>query len=164
MSYSPIHLDFESILDSPAESVWSVVSTMTGVNDELAPWMRMTVPAGHEDLTMTEDTGPPPAFESWLLAGRVLPIDRHSLRLERVITSGDVFGFDERSTSALQQLWVHQRRVVPNRWGGCIVTDHVEITPRISVATPVVRFVVTRLFKHRHRRLRQRFGSNQTMV
>jgi ligand-binding SRPBCC domain-containing protein len=158
------HLDFESRLASQADLVWSVVSTMTGVNDELFPWMRMTVPGGRENLAMAENGMSSTGFSSWLLAGRVLPIDRHRLRLERVFASGHAFGFDERSTSALQRLWVHQRRVRPDRSGGCILTDHLEITPRISLLTPVVGFAVTRLFRHRHRRLRRRFGSGQTGV
>jgi hypothetical protein len=44
------HLDFESRLASQPDLVWLVVSTMTGVNDERFPWMRMTVPGGRENL------------------------------------------------------------------------------------------------------------------
>lgn len=159
----PLQFDFVSHLRSSAAKVWSRASTMDGVNDELRPLLRMTTPntVGSGGVIQLDR---PIEFPSWLLALRVLPFDRHRLRVERVIAidegTGGEHGFDERSTSLLQRAWVHSRRITPDPFqGGCIVTDHLEVAPRLRLARPIVRFVVPRLFEHRHRRLRKRYGS-----
>jgi hypothetical protein len=142
-------------LGTPAAEVWSVVSTMEGVNDELRPWISMTHPPGFGAL----DSRPVPPgevlFKSWLLAGRFLPIDRHHLALACVLPG---VGFDEESSSWLQRRWRHERRVEPHPSGGCTVSDVVLVEPRIGAARPLVGRVVRSLFRHRHRRLVRRFG------
>ena len=159
----PLQFDFVSHLRSSAAKVWARASTMDGVNDELRPLIRMTTPHSAGDGGAIRLDGPI-EFASWLLALRVLPFDRHCLRVERVIAIdegiGGEHGFDERSSSLLQRHWVHHRRITPDPFqGGCIVTDHLEVAPRLRLARPFVRFVVPRLFEHRHRRLRKRHGS-----
>jgi hypothetical protein len=129
---------------------------MDGVNAELSPFIRMTHPRG---LTRLGDAPVVPgevAFHSWLLAGGVVPFDRHALALERVL---DGEGFDEESSSWLQRRWRHERRISDDPGGGCTVTDHLLATPRLAVTRSVTRRVVTFLFQHRHRRLVRRFGS-----
>lgn len=150
-----IRLRFESRLRAPPAEVWSQVSTMAGVNAELGPWVRMSYPAGRAVL----DAQPVPLgeclFQSWLCAFGVLPFDCHALVLERLYPG---VGFDERSSSWLQKLWVHRRRVEAIE-GGSRVTDELEVEPRLPVAAPMVRWIVGALFCHRHRRLRARFGA-----
>jgi hypothetical protein len=159
----PLQFDFVSHLRSSAAKVWSRVSTMDGVNDELRPLLRMTTPRSVANGGTIQWDGPI-EFASWLLALCILPFDRHSVRVERVLAidegaSGE-HGFDERSSSLLQRHWVHHRRITPDPFhGGCIVTDHLEVAPRLRLARPIVRLVVPRLFEHRHRRLRKRHGS-----
>ncbi|HET6949430.1 MAG TPA: hypothetical protein VFI47_03585 [Acidimicrobiales bacterium] len=142
----------------PRAEVWAVVSTMAGVNAELAPYVRMTHPRHLQSL----DDHPVPmgevAFHSWLLAGRVLPFDRHALCLEAVI---DGEGFDEESTSWMQRRWRHERRLVDEGDGTCTVTDHLVVEPRLGVLRPLAARVVRFLFEHRHRRLVQRFGATR---
>lgn len=150
-----IELTFASTLPASAATVWSAVSTMSGVNAELGPWIRMTSP---RDLPALDDASITPGvevFASWLLVGGVVPIDRHRLTLERVEPG---VGFDEESHSWLQRRWRHERRVVPTDGGGCTVTDRLVVEPRVRFMRPVVAAIVRQVFAHRHRRLRRRFG------
>ena len=125
---------------------------MDGVNAELRPLLRMTHPADRSDLS-NMPVGET-VFASWLLLFGALPVDRHFLRLERVLPGQ---GFDERSQAWTQREWVHRRRVldVP---GGCVVRDELEFTPRVAFMRPLLRAMVRQVFEHRHRRLRARFG------
>lgn len=148
-----------SRLSASTEEVWGWASTMSGVNGELMPLIRMTHPAEAESLSQLADEknageAPGGLFSSWLLLGGVLPIDRHHLTLEQVYPS---VGFDERSSSWLQREWVHRRRIKPLEQG-CEVVDEVDATPRIGFLKPVVMWIVKRVFRHRHQRLRRRFG------
>lgn len=150
-----IRLRFESRLAAPASDIWAVASTMAGVNAELGPWVRMSYPPERvaldgQDVPMREVL-----FQSWLCVFGLIPFDRHALRLERLYPG---VGFDERSTSWMQKLWVHRRRIEAVE-DGARVTDELEIEPRLPFATPLVRVIVGALFRHRHRRLRARFGA-----
>jgi ligand-binding SRPBCC domain-containing protein len=149
-------LFFESRLAAPADTVWAAVSTMDGVNDELMPLMRMSHPADLARFDDDVDVRPGlVVFHSWLLLFGVLPIDRHALAFDRLIPGR---GFDERSHSWLQREWIHRRRVEPIGPDACRVRDELAFEPRVPSAAPLVKPVVRRLFTHRHRRLRARFG------
>ena len=150
-----IHLRFESRLAETPERIWAVASTMAGVNAELGPWVRMSYPAERAALDGQDVPMQEVLFQSWLCAFGVLPFDRHALRLERLYPG---VGFDERSTSWMQKLWVHRRRIEAVEGGAC-VSDELEIEPRLLFAAPLVRMIVGALFRHRHRRLRARFGA-----
>jgi ligand-binding SRPBCC domain-containing protein len=63
--------------------------------------------------------------------------------------------FLERSPMLSMRLWQHERIVEPDG-DGCTVTDRLTFEPRVPVpAAPLIQV----LFRHRHRRLRRRFGS-----
>jgi ligand-binding SRPBCC domain-containing protein len=149
-----IVLVFSSQLAQPRAVVWATVSTMSGVNAELMPFVRMTYPRDLPALANADLVPGKVVFQSWLLFLGVLPFDRHALALEQV-TDGE--GFVEESTSWMQRRWRHERRIADRVGGGCIVTDRLTIEPRLAVLSPVTRIIVTRLFAHRHRRLRRRF-------
>lgn len=150
-----IDLEFASSLDTDPAEVWKVVSTMRGVNDEPHPFIHMTTGGGRQQLPATVVPGEV-LFESWLLLFRVLPIDRHALALDRIDHDQ---GFVEESTSWLQRRWRHERRLTTDADHRCLVTDRLIIEPRLRLARPFVRLVVGGLFRHRHRRLRRRFGT-----
>ena len=147
-------LTFTSRLARPASEVWNVVGTMRGVNAELGPWLRMTVPAEADKLRIEDAEVGKELFASWVLFLGV-PIDRHYLKLERVDRGR---GFTEKSHSWTESRWVHERTVVPAGRDACVVTDRLELTPRLRALTPLLVRVVTAVFQHRHRRLRKRFG------
>ena len=45
----------QSIVDAPAERVWARVVTPEGINDELRPWMTMSMPRGAEESLTVDD-------------------------------------------------------------------------------------------------------------
>jgi hypothetical protein len=150
-----IELHLSSTLATSAAEVWRVVSTMAGVNDELWPFVRMTFPESIVSLDAELIVPGAVVFRSWLLAGGVIPFDRHALALVSVQAGS---GFVEQSSSWLQRSWRHERMVTPHG-SGCVVTDRLMIVPRVGLTRPLAAPVVRNLFEHRHRRLARRFGT-----
>ena len=154
-----VGFEISSVRDAPAAAVWSRVSTMDGVNAELAPWVRMTHPATLHGLADAPDLVGRVAFHSWLLAGGWIPFDRHALRLVAVEDRGvDGGAFVEESTSWLQARWRHERDVERVDEGRCRVTDRLLVVPRVPLARPIVARVVPWLFARRHRVLAATVG------
>lgn len=153
---SPFTLEFSSDLKSPVDLVWNHVSTMEGVNGELGPWVRMTVPRALRGRRLEDVEPGREAFVSTLLLFSVLPFDRHHLTIERIHDTG----FDEESWTWLQRRWRHERRVeaIEGVDDGCRVVDRLTVEPRLAPAF-LVKPVVRRIFEARHRKLRSRFGA-----
>lgn len=155
MSDAPLR--FASKLDAPIDTVWASISTMRGVNYEMSPLFRMTSPKVTDDMNIADAPLGIVAFPSWLLLFRLLPIDRHALTLVEVDLG---HGFLEDSTSLMQRRWRHERRLVATPDGGCTVTDELLFVPRLPFFAPLIRFIASRLFTHRHARLQKRFGGS----
>lgn len=147
----------ESALSSPAAQVWASISTMAGVNDELAPLLVMTSPKEARVL----DIGAAPTgvklFRSWVLLFGVLPIDYDDLFLASV-TPG--VGFVETSTLMSAKKWRHERTIEPLSDHACRVADRLTFEPRLPLIGAALEGIVRTLFAHRHRRLRRKFGEN----
>lgn len=146
-----------SRVQAPLEAVWEHASSMDGVNRELAPWVRMSVPGGAKRRSLEHAPLGRVAFRSVLLAGSALPFDVHALRLVEVEPPRR---FLERSTSWLQRSWEHERTLSPEGPGATRVTNRVRFEPRVPGAGPLAARLVAALFTHRHARLRARFGSS----
>lgn len=151
-----IHLRFESRLAAEPAQVWARAATMAGVNAELMPLLRMSTPASFAGRSLEEALPGELLFHSWLLLFGCIPFDRHALRLAAIYPGA---GFDEDSSSWLQSVWRHRRRVEAIPGGACVV-DELDIQPRAAPAF-VVRVIVGALFAHRHRRLRRQYGALQ---
>jgi len=135
-------------LSLPADFVWERVSTMEGVNAELMPWLRMTVPPAVRERSLMEGPVGEPMFSSWLLLGGFVPIDRHTFCLEAI----EEGCFQEQSSSWLHAVWRHERRVLGAE-AGCRVVDTLGFRPRLPFVGRIVLWIVRRVFEHRHRRL-----------
>lgn len=138
-------------LRATPQQVWRHARTMAGVNEELWPLLRMTVPAHARGATLEDVELGRPAFTSTLLAFGLVPFDRHRLTLVRADRDR---GFLERSASLLQRSWEHERTLAADG----TVTDRVTFDTRLPGADRLARPVVAALFRHRHRRLSARFG------
>lgn len=143
-----------SRLQAPPEAVWERVITAAGVNDELRPLMRMTVPRGLEDFSIDDVEIGRPIGRSWVLLFGLIPFDYDELCLERVEPGR---GFLERSRMLSQRLWEHERTIEP-REGGCELTDRVAWEPRLPLPGTLLKPLIRAVFQHRHKRLRRRFG------
>jgi ligand-binding SRPBCC domain-containing protein len=149
-------LSFASELAAPVAHVWDVVGTMNGVNAELGPWLSMTAPPEARDLRIEDAPIGEPLFASWVLLRGLLPIDRHYFKLTEVRHGR---GFVENSTSWTERNWEHRRHVEARGEDACVLTDRLTFTPRIAASGPLLERVIGAVFRHRHRVLRERFGT-----
>ena len=145
--------EVSSIVPAPADRVWERVATFEGVNDELAPFVRMTCPPEFRRIDPAVVPIGKPWFRSWLLLFGVLPFDYDHLRLV-AIESGR--GFHEDSTMLSQRRWVHRRDLEPAPTG-TRVTDRIEFEPRAPGVGALLLPLFRAVFRHRHRRLAVHF-------
>ncbi|MBI3205728.1 MAG: SRPBCC family protein [Myxococcales bacterium] len=146
-------LTLSTELSAPAEQVWAQVSTLEGVNLELRPWVRMSVPRAAHGRQLDEVPAGEVALTSTLWALGIVPFDRHRLQL----VEAERGRFLERSSSLLQRVWEHERWVEATPTG-CRVRDRLRVEPR-GAPGALVRVVVGALFRWRHRQLRRMFDA-----
>jgi hypothetical protein len=149
-------ISVSTALAARAQDVWERAVTPEGINYELRPLMRMTVPRNLEggiDPT-TIELGKP-IGRSWILLGGVIPFDCDEITVVRLDPGR---GFLERSRMLSQKLWEHER-TLEEEAGGCRITDRVAWEPRLPIPADWLRPLFERVFRHRHARLRRRFGA-----
>ncbi len=144
-----------SIIARPADEVWARAVSEEGINHELSPILRMTMPHGLRGRTIDDVEVGVPLGRSWILLGRVLPVDYDDLRLAELEPGRR---FLERSRTLTFDPWQHERIVEPAGEGSCRVTDRLsfELKPAVAWIPGSVRIataIVRSLFRHRHRRL-----------
>jgi hypothetical protein len=145
-----------SALAVAADDLWAAATTGDGINYELGPILKMTVPRGAGDVNIANIPLNQPIGRSWILLGRVLPVDYD---LITVTERGPGLRFQERSTMASLKRWNHERTVEPDGEGRCRVTDRLEFEPRVPGTGRLAAAIVRFLFRHRHSRLARRYGT-----
>ena len=145
-----------SRLAAPAEEVWAGVTTAEGVNAEMKPLLRMTVPRGLDDFSIADVEDGTTLGRSWILLFGLIPFDYDDIHLESIEPGR---AFHERSTMLTQRRWEHDRSVEPDGEGACTVTDSVLFEPRLPLPPALLRPLLHAFFRRRHRRLRRRFGT-----
>jgi ligand-binding SRPBCC domain-containing protein len=143
-----------SRLEAGADQVWSRATTPEGINDELAPLLRMTIPPGFNSLEPDEIELGEPLGRSWVLLGGLIPFDYDEITLVELEPGRR---FVERGRLLSQRMWEHVRSVEPVD-GGCVIRDAVAWEPKLPVSGRALRPLFATIFRHRHRRLRRRFG------
>lgn len=146
-------LSFESRLRASPERAWSWATSAAGILGELRPLARMTLPRGVGSILDVDVELGRPLARSWVLLFGVLPIDRSDLTL---VELEEGRRFLERSPMLSMHLWQHERTIDPLP-GGCRLTDRLTFEPRIG--GPLAKWLVTALFRHRHRVLRRELGA-----
>ena len=144
-----------SLLPRAAAEVWARAVTPEGINDELSPILRMTVPAGLRGRTVDDVEVGVGLGRSWILLGRLLPVDYDDLCLVELEPGRR---FRERSRTLTFGVWEHERVVEPEGDRSCRVTDRLgfelkQPLARLPGAAALARAIVGFLFRHRHRRL-----------
>jgi ligand-binding SRPBCC domain-containing protein len=84
----------------------------------------------------------------------MVPIDFDDITLAEIEVGRR---FLERSTMLSHRLWEHERTIEPIA-EGCVVTDRVRFALRLGAPSSLSRPVLGAVFRHRHARLRRRFG------
>jgi ligand-binding SRPBCC domain-containing protein len=143
-----------SRLNAPASAVWERVITPDGINDEMRPYLRMTLPAGIDQIDPESVEIGVPVGRSWILLFGLIPFDYDEVCLVRLEPGR---GFLERSKMLSQRVWEHERTIEPTA-SGCTVTDRVSWQPRLGLPGAPLRPAIGWFFRHRHARLRRHFG------
>ena len=148
-------LEQSSLVARPAADVWERAITEEGINDELSPILRMTMPRGLRGKTIDDVEVGVPLGRSWILLGRILPVDYDDLCLIELEPGRR---FLERSRTLTFAVWQHERVIEAAGEGSCRVTDRLGFELKRGIAwVPgagrVAAAVVAFLFRHRHRRL-----------
>ena len=149
-------IERQSVVDAPAEQVWARVVTPEGINDELWPWMTMSMPRGAESLTVDNVPVGEAIGRCWMRLFGVVPFDYDRLTIAELDPGQR---FHEESTMMSMRLWRHERTVTPDRDGKSIVRDRItfELRAPLRPLTPIVAAGLRALFGHRHRRLQRHF-------
>jgi hypothetical protein len=142
-----------SSLRAEPAAVWERAVSAAGINDELGPLLRMTVPRGLDSLDL-HALRPGKLGRSWILLFGLLPVDYDDIGLERIEAG---HGFLERSAMLSQRVWEHERTVEAGGEGTLIV-DRIAWEPRPPLPGRLLRPLFAAVFRHRHRRLRRHFG------
>ena len=134
--------------------------TEEGINDELAPWLRMTMPARLRGRDLDQVVGELAGGEaelgrSWILLLGILPVDFDDLRIVELEPGRR---FLERSRTLSFVVWQHERLIEADGDRACWVTDRLGFELRPALAglpgsARLARAIVGALFRHRHRRL-----------
>jgi len=149
-----VEVKISSHLEASPARVWERVITPEGINDEMRPFLRMTMPPGIEELKPENVELGVPIGRSWILLFGLLPFDYDDVTLVRLEPER---GFLERSKMLSQRVWEHERTIEPSE-GGCTVTDRLSWQPRLGLSGRPMRPVIAWFFRHRHRRLHRYFG------
>lgn len=154
---TPTVIEQRSDIAAPAERVWGRVVTPEGINDEMRPWMTMSMPRGMEGVTVDDVPVGTPLGRAWLRLFGVLPFDYDLLTIAELDRGTR---FLEESTMLSMSQWRHERTVTPDGHGTSVVHDRVTFTPRLvlRLATPILAVGIRAFFAHRHRRLQRHFA------
>ena len=145
-----------SLVPAGIDEVWARVVTPEGINDEMRPWMTMTMPRGTDGLTVETVPVGRPLGRAWLRLFGIIPFDYDHLTIAELEPGRR---FHEVSTMLSMRRWEHERTLT-------VVGDETEVRDRITfeprlpvpglaaLLAPVLRA----FFGHRHRRLNRHFS------
>jgi ligand-binding SRPBCC domain-containing protein len=144
-----------SLVTRPAAEVWERAVSEEGINHELAPFLRMTMPRALRGKTIDDVEVGVTLGRSWILLGRILPVDYDDLCLAELEPGRR---FLERSRTLTFAVWQHERTIEQEGEGSCRVTDQLGFELKRGIAwipgaDRLADAVVGFLFRHRHRRL-----------
>ncbi len=110
----PAEFEVSSLVPASPEQVWERIITPAGINYELRPWMRMTLPRGFERLDPESVELGKPIGRSWVLLLGLLPFEYDDVTLVELEPGRR---FLERSPMLSQRSWQHERIVEPAEGG-----------------------------------------------
>jgi ligand-binding SRPBCC domain-containing protein len=142
---------------APIDQVWARVVSPEGINDEMRPWMTMSMPRGADDLTIDTIELGVPLGRAWIRLFGLLPIDYDHLS---IVAMEPGRSFHEKSTMLSMRSWQHERSLSPVSDDVTRVHDRVTFEPRwfMRLSAGLLRRLLAAFFAHRHRRLARHFG------
>ena len=135
--------------------VWTWITSVAGISEELRPYFRMTSPEGVRSLADLQIELGKPFVRSRVFLLGLIPAGTWDFTL---VEFEEECGFVEQSPSTFMTSWRHERRILddPDDPSCVLVSDHVTFVPRSGpwFAGPFLQ----RVFEHRHRVLKKRFA------
>lgn len=143
-----------SEVDCPVDRVWERVTTQEGINDEMGPYLKMTMPRRFRGRSIADVTPGTRIGKSFLLLFGFLPFGFDDITIAR-IDPGRMFR--EESVMTGMRTWIHHRTLEP-LGDKTIVTDEVTLAPQAPMGLipgwgSLMSRVLAAFFNHRHRRL-----------
>ncbi|WP_078278393.1 hypothetical protein [Mycobacteroides franklinii] len=147
-----------SEIDCPVDKVWERVTSQEGINDEMGPYMKMTMPKQFRGKSIADVTPGTRIGKSFLLLFGVLPFGFDDITVARV-EPGRMFR--EESLMTGMRVWVHHRTLEPlasETGEKTRVTDEVTLAPQAPMGLipgwgRLLSKILAAFFTHRHRRL-----------
>lgn len=128
---------------------------MSGVNYELSPILKMSVPEKWATTSISDWPINEELFSSKVLFFGFIPIDLHSFTFLFVNTSG----FKESSKTLINSVWSHER-TISNNGSGAIVSDVIYFKSKLGFLGYLFKPVSQAIFAHRHKRLILKYAKN----
>jgi len=154
---SPRVVEQSSDVAAPIDVVWTRVISPEGINDEMRPWLSMSMPRGAEDLAIDTVELGVPLGRAWIRLFGLLPIDYDHLSIAALEPGRS---FHEKSTMLSMRSWQHERTLTPVTDTMTRVHDRITFEPRMLLrpSAGLFRRVFAAFFAHRHRRLARHFS------
>lgn len=145
-----------SEIDWPVEQVWQRVTTQEGINDEMGPYVKMTMPRQFRGKSIADVTPGTRIGKSFLLLFGVIPFGFDDITVAQ-IEPGRMFR--EESVMTGMRVWVHHRTLEP-KGDRTIVCDEITLAPQAPMGLipgwgRLLSIALSAFFAHRHRRLNQ---------
>jgi ligand-binding SRPBCC domain-containing protein len=142
---------------APVDQVWERVTTPEGINHEMGPYLKMTMPKAFRGKSIGDVSPGTHIGKSLLLLFGVIPFGYDDITIAQ-IEPGRMFR--EESAMTGMRNWIHQR-TLESVDGKTVVTDAITLAPRLTLPglTWFLGSTLAAFFAHRHRRLKQHFAS-----
>jgi ligand-binding SRPBCC domain-containing protein len=151
----PVDVRMTSRLRGSRSQVWTWISSIAGISEEMRPYFRMTSPEGVQNLADFKVQLGEPFLHSRVFLFGFIPAGTWDFTL---VELEDKSGFVEQSPSTFMKSWRHERRILddPTDPSTVLLSDHVTFVP--TWGRRLVGPFLQRVFEHRHRILRKQFG------
>ncbi len=142
------------------DRVWDLVTTQEGINHEMGPFMKMTMPKAFRSKSIGDVSPGTHIGRSFLLLFGVIPFGTDDITVAQ-IEPGRMFR--EESAMTGMRTWIHHRTLEPVA-GKTIVTDQVTLAPHLPIPGlgRLLARILAAFFNHRHRRLQGHFAAQGT--
>jgi ligand-binding SRPBCC domain-containing protein len=137
--------------------VWRRVTTQEGINDEMNPYMKMTMPRQFRGKSIADVTPGTRIGKSLLLLFGIIPFGFDDITIAKIETGRM---FREESAMTGMRIWVHHRTLEP-KGEKTILTDEITLAPQAPMSLipgwgRLLSTILSAFFTHRHRRLSRR--------
>jgi len=143
-----------SEIDSPIDQVWDSITTQEGINLEMGPYLKMTMPRRFRGKSIADVTPGTRIGKSFLLLFGIIPFGYDDITITSIEPRRM---FREESVMTGMRIWVHHRTLEP-KGDKTVLSDEITLAPQAPMGLipgwgALLRRILSAFFSHRHRRL-----------